>query len=116
MTLLQALWQQGFLNGQGQTPLSIPVGPVEVEGKVLPGFAIVWHRPSEQGLKHLLCSTLARGKGGLFHISQPPEIHSRSTSPKAGPCKGQPGVVSERKKQNAKVEVVPVRVRKTFPS
>lgn len=36
-TLLQALWQQGFLNGQPQTCLSIAVGPVEVEGKVLPG-------------------------------------------------------------------------------
>lgn len=36
-TLLQALWGQGFLNGQPQTALSITVGPVEVEGNILPG-------------------------------------------------------------------------------
>lgn len=84
-----------------------PLSPLQqdlwkLKGRSCQGSAIVSHHPTEQGFRHLLCSTLAGGNGSLFHISQHPEIHIRSTSPKARPCKGQSGVISERKKQNAK--------------
>lgn len=91
---------------------------LEVEGKVLPGICYCFTSTPLSRASDICCALHLQEVMGVYSVSLNllSEIHIRITSPKARPCKGQRGVISERKKQNAKVEVVPVCVRKTFPS